>query len=391
MTEAAAAPPEVTIVANDIGPAGGMERQLTVLITALLEAGHRVRVIAWTCNLPPHPNLRWFRVPGPSRPFSLAYPLFLVIASLLVARRRRGVLHSTGAIVLNRTDVNTVHFCHHAAGAATPGLSRASRPGPAYRANAWVVRRLNLLAERWCFRPRRTRHLIGVSNGLASELRDHFPAMADRIGVIPNGVDTDRFHPRDAVGAAAMAESARPAGRSQGAPAPERLRALFVGGDWERKGLRLAIEALAGCPAAELTVVGDGDAGGYRDLARGLGCADRVHFAGPTDDTAPAYRAADAFLLPTAYESFSLVTYEAAASGLPLLVTPVNGVEDLLRDGANGWFIDRSPDSIAARLRTLATDPSLRRTLGETARRDSLAYSWSSVVQSYRDLYARCT
>ena len=82
--------PEVTIVANDIGAVGGMERQLTELITGLLGAGRRVTVISWTCDLPEHPNMRWIRVPGPSRPFAIAYPVFLVLASLLVRFRGRG-------------------------------------------------------------------------------------------------------------------------------------------------------------------------------------------------------------------------------------------------------------------------------------------------------------
>lgn len=373
MSAAAAEPREVTIVANDIGPEGGMELQLTALIGGLLAAGDRVTVISWTCDLPPHPNLRWIRVPGSSRPFALAYPLFLALASLLVRRHARGTIHTTGAIVLSRADVCTVHFCHRAFADST-AANRASRPGAAFRANAWAVRHLSLLAERWCYRPGRAGELVCVSAGVAAEVERHYPAMRGRVSVIPNGVDTERFHPAE--------------------PAPEPapggpLRVLFVGGDWERKGLSPAIEALAGCPEATLTVVGGGDPERYLALASRLGVADRVRFNGTMPDTAPAYRAADAFLLPTAYESFSLVTYEAAASGLPLLVSRVNGVEDLLRDGANGWFVERDGERIAARLRALAADPGRRREMGAAARRDSLGYSWERVVGLYRDLYAR--
>ncbi|HVW45561.1 MAG TPA: glycosyltransferase family 4 protein [Solirubrobacterales bacterium] len=363
------APPEITLVANDIRAEGGMERQLTVLVGGLLDAGHKVTVIAWTCELPPHPNLRRLRVPGPSRPYALGYPLFLLLASALVTLRGRGEVHSTGAIVLNRTAVCTVHFCHHAPGASA--VPRASRPTAAHRANAWVVRRLNLLAERWCYRPGRATRLVGVSGGIARELGEHFPRMRERIAVIPNGVDTAHFSP-----------APRPA------PEPgEALRVLFVGGDWERKGLPILIAALAACPGAELDVVGAGDVEGHRRLARRHGVEARVHFRGTAADTAPAYRAADVFALPTAYESFSLVTYEAAASGLPLLATRVNGIEDLLRDGVNGWFVERSATDVAARLRTLRADPARRREMGAAARRDSLGFSWRRVVEAYRALY----
>lgn len=107
---------EVTIVANDVGGVGGMERQLTELVNGLLAAGDRVTVISWSCDLPPHSGLRWVRVPGPSRPFAISYPWFLLAASVLARLRGRGILHSTGAIVLNRVDVCTVHFCHRAVG-----------------------------------------------------------------------------------------------------------------------------------------------------------------------------------------------------------------------------------------------------------------------------------
>jgi glycosyltransferase involved in cell wall biosynthesis len=96
-------------------------------------------------------------------------------------------------------------------------------------------------------------------------------------------------------------------------------------------------------------------------------------------------------LLPTAYETFSLVTFEAAASGLPLLVTKVNGVEDLIREGANGWFIERNPQSIRDRLREMRENPQFRRAMGAAARADSLRYSWSRVVEDYRELYLDST
>lgn len=372
MAERTASPPEVTIVANDVGGVGGMERQLTELITGLLAGGARVRVISWTCDLPPHPNMRWHRVVGPSRPFTIANPWFILVASLLVGLRGRGIVHSTGAIVLNRVDVCTVHFCHRAV-ARLPRFSRASRGGLAYRLNARISKAMSRLAERWCYRPARAGRLVGVSLGVARELRENYPAMRERITVIPNGVDTAAFSPTD------EAAAAPPAGR---------LRALFVGSEWERKGLRIAIEALRDNPDVSLTVVGEGDREAFGRLAAEAGAGERVEFAGSTSDVAAWFRRVDVFVLPTAYETFSLVTYEAAACGLPLLVTRVNGVEDLLRDGENGWFVERDPADVGRRLRALAEDPALRRSMGATARRDSLEHSWDRVVERYRELYA---
>jgi glycosyltransferase involved in cell wall biosynthesis len=112
-----------------------------------------------------------------------------------------------------------------------------------------------------------------------------------------------------------------------------------------------------------------------------------VRFAGPLHDIAPVYRAADAFLLPTAYETFSLVTYEAAASGLPLLVPRVSGVEDLLEHDRNGWFVPREGAGIAGWLNTLADEPELRERFGHAAREASLRFSWGAMVDAYVALY----
>ncbi len=160
-----------------------------------------------------------------------------------------------------------------------------------------------------------------------------------------------------------------------------------MSGEWEGKGLRLAIEAIARSPRWRLVVVGRGDVERAETLARDLGARDRVRFNGPLVDIAPVYRAADAFLLPTSYETFSLVTYEAAASGLPLLVPRVSGVEDLLEHGRNGWFIPREPGGIAERLDTLADSRELRERFGRAAREASLGFSWETMVDAYAAVY----
>ena len=373
MPEAKGDASEITIVANDIRAVGGMERQLTELITGLLDAGARVTVISWTCTLSEHPNLRWIRVPGPGRPFAVGYPCFLLVASLLVWLRGRGVIHSTGAIVLNRVSVCTVHFCHQAL-EELPEFSRASRAGLLHRLNASVCKWMSRMLERWCYRPGRCEQLVGVSKGVARELARHFPATEGRIAVIPNGVDTDVFHPSERTDA--------PSNR-------DGLRALFVGSEWERKGLRVVIEALEENPGVSLTVVGDGDAEAYSALADERSLTGRVIFRGSTAEVAECYRQADVFVMPTVYETFSLVTYEAAASGLPLLVTRVNGVEDLLADGSNGWFIERDPTDVRRRLEQLHSDPKRREEMSHAARKASLDYSWAQVVERYLELYGR--
>lgn len=373
-----AAIPTATIVAHDVGTPGGMERQLGELCSGLIGRGYRVVVIARRCELPPHPRLRWIRVRAPRRPFSVAYPAFFLAGSLAVRRHRAGLLHTTGAVVCNRADVSTVHFCHHGFSAVV-GVPQTARHSRGHLVNAAASAWMSRVAERFCFHRRRTRRLVAVSDGVARELERFLPDRRGEVAVIANGVDRDRFAPEP---------RARAEARDRLGLAENDLVALFVGGDWERKGLPFAIEGVARAGGWHLVVVGRGDEARHRALASRHGAGDRVHLVGGTSEPAGYYAAADAFLLPTAYEAFPLVSLEAAAAGLPLLAGRVSGVEELIDDGRNGWFVKRDAAEIAQRLRTLGADPVLRDHMGAAARERSARYTWERVVDAYVDLYA---
>jgi glycosyltransferase involved in cell wall biosynthesis len=370
------APCPVTIVAHDIGPVGGMERQLAELALGLRRAGHEVQTIARTCELPADAGVVFHRVPGPSRPFVVAYPWFALVGSLLVWRHRRGVVQATGAIVLNRVDAISVHCCHQ--------VHRASpnRPLPLLR---WYVGAVGLIArvcERLCFRANRAATFVCVSDGVAAEMREHFPELSDRVVAIRNGVDTGTFAPGTRAGEARAL-------RERLGVAPGRLVLAFVGGDWGHKGLRAVIEALARAPEWDLVVAGHGHVTPYQQLADSLGVGEAVHWLGVVRDMPVVYELADAFVLASGYETFSLVTFEAAASGLAIVASPVNGVRELIEDGRNGFLVAPHPDAIAERLRQLAADPALRVRLGTAARRSALDFSWGEMVVRHEELYER--
>ena len=252
------------------------------------------------------------------------------------------MLQATGAIVLNRADVIAVHYCQQI-GPATP-----SRSTPLSRAYSRVVGIMNRTVERSCYRANRTAVFACVSEGVAAEMREHFPDARERIVAIQNGVDTELFAPGRRAGEAAAL-------RATLGISSEQLVAAFVGGEWERKGLAALIGALATAPAWEVLVAGGGDEERYRALARSLGVEQRVHLLGVTRDVQLVYQLADALVFPSSYEAFSLVTLEAAASGLPILATPVSGVRELIEDGRSGFLISQEPSVIGERLQLLAS------------------------------------
>jgi glycosyltransferase involved in cell wall biosynthesis len=352
---------EVLIVIKDAGGRGGMERQSEQMIRRLLEAGHRVTVVCRSNELAPHERLEVVHVPCPLRPASLALPLFFVLAGALVARHRRGLVHSTGAIIPNRVDLSTVHYCHTVGVNAVAG-SRARRTSRSYRLNSAVTDWLSVAFERWCYRPSRVRRLVPVSTGVEAELRAHFPGVP--VSTVPNGVDADVFRPDPA---------ARAALRARVGARPETRLALFAGGDWERKGLRFAVDAVTRTPGWELVVAGDGDPAPH--------ARDGVHFLGRVDDMPPVYAGADAFVFPTAYEAFPLVVLEAAASGLPVVSGRVNGVVDLIEDGVSGFLVERDGRAIADRLARVTPE------MGVRAREAALRYSWAAMGEGYLQVY----
>jgi glycosyltransferase involved in cell wall biosynthesis len=367
--------PDVTIVANDIGPVGGMERQVTDLIVGLRGLGHRVTVISRTCELPPGVDVDFHRVIGPGRPFVLAHTWFLLAGSLVVRRHRRGIVQTNGGVVLNRVDVAAVHYCHQV------GPANPSRETWLFEAHVKLARLLKRRGEGPTYARNDPTVFVGVSEGVAEEMREHYPRFAERVTTIHNGVDTSAFAP------GRHAQRAREE-RERLALAPGALTFAFVGSEWGRKGLEAAIRALPAAPDWTLLVVGNGDRERYGAIAQDLGVASRVRFVGVRSDVAVIYELADAFVLPSSYETFSIVTFEAAASGLPVLATPVSGVRELIADGENGYLITQDAELIAERLNRLA-DPGLRERLGAAARESALRFGTERMVQRYHDLYMR--
>jgi UDP-glucose:(heptosyl)LPS alpha-1,3-glucosyltransferase len=365
---------EVTLVLHHIGPVGGMERVLSELALGLRARGWAVTVIAYECDLPADSGIVFRRVRGPSRPFVLSYPWFMLAGSLAVRRWRRGLVMAVGAIVLNEVDLVGIHYCQQV-GPATP-----SRSNWLFKLNVAASGLLGRLAERVCFRVNRPQRFVCVSEGVAEEIRRYFPDQTARTISIPNGVDVEAFAPDSR-----REESV--ALRQQLGILPDRLVAIFVGSEWQRKGLEPAIRALALAAGWDLLVVGNGDRERYEQLAVGLGVADAVHWIGVSRDVAPLYQLSDALVFPTSYEAFPLVALEAAASGLPILATPVNGIRELVSDGHNGFLIRADATDIGERLRQLGKNRALRERLGAAARAAALDYSWTSMVERHEALY----
>lgn len=377
--------PTVALLALSVDDAGesggGTERACAQL---LRHARADVDFIVLADALAPdlHGAVEWRRVRLPRRPAALRDVLFFFVAGWKLRSTRADVKHATGAIVPNRVSLSTVHYCH-AAYRAKVGR-RLDREGQILRRlNTALHRLVAEIAERWVYRPERAARLAAVSVGVANELRAHFPGVD--VVVVPNGVDLERFQPNSETRRVLRSETATP---------DDELVALFVGGDWSRKGLEVAIRSIGlargvGMHVA-LWVVGAGDERRFGALAESCGVADAVRFFGRRMDTQRFFAAADLCLLPSSYETFSLVAYEAAASGLPVIGTDVSGVAELIRDGGGGVLVDATPPSVLAALRSLE-DQDRRIAFGQSGRHWAQRFTWETSAKAMVDLYRRST
>ncbi|HEY7093414.1 MAG TPA: glycosyltransferase [Ktedonobacterales bacterium] len=209
--------------------------------------------------------------------------------------------------------------------------------------------------------------------------------------VIPCGVDLDAFTP----GTPAEHEMARQRLASDGRP-----MLLFVGRLDAIKDLDLLLASVARMRTdAVLHIVG-GDPDGdpeldrLRALACDLGIAERVRFPGAVAQRGlpDYYRAADALVVTSRYESFGLAAVEALASGLPVVAAQVGGLPSIIRHGQNGLLVRwRCPEAFAEQLDLLLEDATLRERLSATARPSVERFSWERIGDEVRALYQELT
>lgn len=226
------------------------------------------------------------------------------------------------------------------------------------------------------------KHFVALSQSNKNEVVRLYGMAPERITVIPNGVDLDRFRPSPA----AREEIRRTLGL-----ADDDLVAIFVGHELERKGLRVLLEALRFLNQDGVSIrliVASGESPDrlrqeFPDL-EGL-----VFFVGHRQDIERFYAAADVFAMPASYDISPLVGPEALASGLPLVMTDVGDVREYLRDGGNGLLVARDAESIAHALSRLASDRALLRRLSESARASVADRDWRVIGRRLLDLMDR--
>jgi UDP-glucose:(heptosyl)LPS alpha-1,3-glucosyltransferase len=285
------------------------------------------------------------------------------------------ITHSQGAESFFQ-DIITSHSCHKA---AVVQLTKARGWWYGFLKRFEPRTNMVLAIERHNYVGRHYKKIITVAKGVKRELIKYYGVPAEDIAAIPNGVDLDEFNPQNRKKYGSEV-------RSRHGIRPDDVVLLFCGYEYARKGLMPLIESLPLLREdVKALVVGEDNKRPYLNKATSLGVGDRIVFAGRQSEMNKYYGAADVFVFPTAYEAFSLATLEAAASGLPLVTTRVNGTEELVEDGVNGFFVERNSGEIADKIK-MVLDSGVEK-MGAKARKTAESYSWDVVAEKTMEVY----
>jgi len=216
---------------------------------------------------------------------------------------------------------------------------------------------LDRITARW------SQRIIAVSNGTADFIVRREGIPAEKVVVIPNGVDVSLFHPGD-----------RRAARANLAIPQDAFVVACVGRLREQKGHRYLLDALdavrSEIPSILCLIAGEGPLSGQLEArAQLLGLAGVCRFLGLVNPIQHVYEAADVLVLPSLYEGMPNVVLEAMATGRPVIATAVEGSTDLVVPSVTGILIPAgNVGALATALLRLARDPDRRTEMGRQSR-----------------------
>jgi glycosyltransferase involved in cell wall biosynthesis/ribosomal protein S18 acetylase RimI-like enzyme len=217
-------------------------------------------------------------------------------------------------------------------------------------------------------------------------------APRNKLRLLGNGVDLSKFNPN-------KARVSRLALREEFGIGDDELVVGFVGRLVEEKGIPELVEAISMLEVSPRVLVagpddiakGDAVTGDLVERARDAG----IDFVGMRSDIDAFYGAIDVFVLPSHREGFPRAAMEAAASGLPLILTDIRGCRQVVEHGRNGLLVPvRDPEALAAAITELLGSDEMRARMGqESAKMAITEFDEAKVVEivlgTYRELAQR--
>jgi len=364
------------IIRRSYNPYGGAEQFIERLRTSLSERDIDISIFAehWGPKAPENTRVEIIPTAGLTR--SQRFSSFSKNVGNAIRKSQLDVVQTHERIP--GCDVFRLGDGVHAA-----WLNRAKRE---FGLTRGLLRRLDpyhraLLAQERAIALDHHSQFVVTSELVKEDLLTHYEIAPERIVLIPNGVDTNRFTPPTA---------AQKSIQRAALGIPEDVQVVcFIGSDFTRKGLWPLISAIMTLKELHLIIVGkDKHTEKLKKLSESSALSGRLHYFGARENVVPFLWASDVFALPSVYDPSSNAVLEAMSCGLPIVCTEGVGNAGIVESTQCGRVCSTAPEDLASALAS-CLDVSQNGTMSKSARRSAEKFDQSLMVGKWLELYER--
>lgn len=316
-------PLRIALLKSSVQVKGGLEKYCQRITDALTQRGHRVTILSTTAAQDPLTIKVSRKVP--CTPLQLLW--FDYHCRQWLANNPQDVVFGFDRHFLSLTHYRAGNGCHAAF------LSRRMVEASFFKKWCLLLNPLHLLlrfSEHLTFERRPNPVLICNSNLVKEEILHHYPKTNPKsLFVVHNGVEWFEFEKP-------FAERSPPS-----VPA-----LLFIGHEWDRKGLDRLLYALALIKEHpfHLTAIGrERNPGRFYALVHTLGLSEKVSLIPRAQPSLPFYQSCHIAIIPSRYDPFANTTVEAMAMGLFVITTKANGGSEVISPGLSGTVLEENP------------------------------------------------
>ncbi len=364
----------IAFVAHNVNDFGGHSRYAAELVRHFYH-DNDVSVFASTVSCIDGNKIAFYKIP------SIKWPVICKIISFFISsyivllyntiRKKYDLIHLQGACTMpTQRAVVTAHICS-AAYYNIYKMCIFPKLSPFRKCYQHIYIKLCIFLEKMVFSNKNTKKIIAPSQKVRDELFKHYKVDLEKIVVLYEGVDIEKFKPRQTITDSVKEKN------------------LFLVGDYERNNLFSVLKALKGIGGIRLYAIGDYRFKYYKGKASALGIENRIKFLGRIEQIHHIFKECDIFICPSIYESFGLAALEAMACGIPVLVSKHSGISELIEDSKNGLLLDDPTDAteITDKIKTLLKDSRLMACMAKESRKLAIAHTWDSVCNKTFDIY----
>jgi UDP-glucose:(heptosyl)LPS alpha-1,3-glucosyltransferase len=361
---------KIALVHKQLDLRGGAEWVLYHTAQGLHDRGHEVHLFCQVFRSPPPPGVIAHRIPGLSWPRTARLLTFNLLAPKFVARHACDVVMSFDRIM-------SQDVFRSGGGPHKVFIQKMTRHGGWWR-KLWYrinpYHRLALFIEKRQVSAGGCGKIVALCKQVKQEFIDAYGVPDEKITVVYNGVDNERFHPRHR-------PEARKRVRAELGIPPDSPTVLFVGSGFRRKGLDRLLRLWRDQEMAGVYLVIVGNDANLSSYQKQYASRNDIIFTGPRSDVENFYGAADLLVLASVQEGFGNVVLEAFAAGLPVVLVAGVGAMEVVEGDLQEGIVNNPDDPAELKNKILRMlDPARWQTLSRNARRIAEKYTWSAYL-----------